>query len=589
MNGRRVPGGRASCPPARGIVPRARHRATRPLPTATMAVLLLLAFPLCASTIISSALTGRVTAGGRAAAGVTVTVTSDALQQPRTTTTSARGTYFIPALPPGEYEVTFARSGLSALSRPALVLHGRVARADAALEPSEDEESVTSTARTVSMGDTTAITTTYSAEQLDRMPIARDPMSAAAIAPRSSDAFVAIVDGVPLTYPRFLGEEIFDDVTIFRGGLPADVDLQDEYLITARTRSGGEKLSLTLRDTLSGGEHLFETTSAGRIVPRKLWFFAAGWAGDSDFRSLRRARGLTLKLTAQIGASHNFVAQHTDGEVGDFFGRASTTGTGLHYTGVAGERLVVEALAGRWDSGFFGPGEPATVANGKASYVVRDHVLSAGASHFDGESAFFVNDRWSNGRFVVNAGVRGQHGDLLPRAGVTYDIRGNGRHALVANYGEYDSSGFLTIRVGSFGYVAALGQSGIARIDVQRREHDTRTVDSAQFDARYRLFDRFEFGGNYTHTDVDTNAISLAFPEHLANAWVSAQFPVGNHEFEATVLQRYSADRGANESPTDLALRYTVPVRRVALTLAGDVAGAFGDARRTRVWLRVAY
>lgn len=513
--------------------------------------------------------------------------------------------YWIGALPPGAYEVTFSRPGLSALSRPALVQLGRVARADAALEPSDDEESVTSTARTVSVGDTTAISTHFTAAQLDRMPVVRDPYGAAELAPgRASLARDAGVDDVPLLYPYFLGEEIASEVTVFRGGLGAEVDSASESLIAMRTRSGSEELTVSLRDTLSGGEHLLESASGGRIVPQRLWFFGAGWAGDSDYRFLRRARGVSGKLTAQAGSAHNVVVHHIDAQTRGVLGDINTSATSLRYTAAAGARTTIEAMAARstWD---YAPSiaEPVTIYAAKAAYVAGDHVLSGGVSQWNHDvdaadrSSLFVNDRWSAGRWVVQAGLRYDleaDDALAPRAGITYDLRGNGRHALVATYGEYAVSNSGS-EVTSIGYVAALGQSGTARIDLQRRNDDDRArVDSVSIDARYRLFDRFEVGGNYHHARERSDFLSPLPFDDVANAWFGMQIPVGGHELSATVLQHYAAHASASHSPTDFALRYNFPIGRLGLTLAGDVTNAFSTddpaiPRRTRVWARLTY
>src|ERR1041384_856611 len=104
-----------------------------------IALLLLVATPLSAA-VSTSALTGRVTSGGKAVANATITATSATLQHERVTTTGPSGTYWLGALPPGDYEVTFASKGLQTLTRSAVVALARVARADAQLEPSEDEE-----------------------------------------------------------------------------------------------------------------------------------------------------------------------------------------------------------------------------------------------------------------------------------------------------------------------------------------------------------------------------------------------------------------------------------------------------------------
>src|SRR6185436_19390542 len=81
----------------------------RALAIATFAALLAAA---ASAEVTTATLTGRVTIGEQLGAGVLVTISSPALQGTRSTETSVEGTYTFPALPPGEYRVTFALSGL---------------------------------------------------------------------------------------------------------------------------------------------------------------------------------------------------------------------------------------------------------------------------------------------------------------------------------------------------------------------------------------------------------------------------------------------------------------------------------------------
>jgi hypothetical protein len=464
--------------------------------------------------------------------------------QPRTTTTGARGTYWIGALPPGVYEVTFSRPGLTSLTRRAIVELARVARADAALEPSEDEESVTSTVMSIGVAGTTEITTHVSDAMLDRLPIRRDPQSAALLGP---GAFalpgITLIDGSFVPANKILGEEILEQVTVIRGGLPVEYDRFSGSVVTAITRSGGEDFHLSLRDTFSRGDHLFETASGGRIVPERLWFFAAGWSGDRD------VNGIDLELAAQPGRNHNIVAEIID---------AQSSIRSLRYTGVANDRLTFEANA---DSSTL------DTLSLRSTYVFGDHVLAGGGSLLDSR-ALFVRDRFSFARWTLNAGLRYEQGeDLAPRAALTYDLRDNGRHALVATYGEYTDP---ALQLASIGYTMAIGSSGSARIDAFRRETAGTITNDVQVDGRYRIFDQFELGANYTYAD------------DAANAWFSADVRIGDHRFGATMLQRYLA----GDSATDLAVRYAIPFPRFTLMLASDLQDAF-DERVARFWARI--
>ena len=80
---------------------------------------LLCAAPLAAQATAgqTGSLRGTVRLQGEVVPGVTVTVSSPALQGSRTVQTGTNGDYIVRALPPGEYEVIFALEGAAEESR----------------------------------------------------------------------------------------------------------------------------------------------------------------------------------------------------------------------------------------------------------------------------------------------------------------------------------------------------------------------------------------------------------------------------------------------------------------------------------------
>jgi hypothetical protein len=359
-------------------------------------------------------------------------------------------------------------------------------------------------------------------------------------------------------------------------------------------------LFASLRDTLSndsGVRHLVEATTGGPVVPERLWFFAAGWSGETSPRGYD-VRGVNAKLHAQLGASNHLDGSYTDSRVRTPFSRADDSVAWLQHTAVAGTRLTWETRAARASA-------HADFLTTRASFVVPtrggDHVLTAGGTDWSDLydlRAYFVSDRWSAARWVINAGVRYEEnlhsGHVLPRLAATYDLRGNGRHALAASYGEYVTALDDSARIATLGYAAALGRGGTIRADVFHRDVDAESSNALQVDGRYRMFDRFEAGATYNYDDRDSS--------QMANAWLSAEVPLGEHEIGVTVLQRYfdayNAPRPARTvSPTDVAVRYAIPFSRVRLTLAADVVNVFeqGDEaeffipREVRFWVRLLY
>jgi hypothetical protein len=590
-------------------------RSHRRVTTLAITLLLLLTLPLSAA-ITSSALTGRVTIDGAPTPGVTVTATCTSLQQPRVTTTNARGVYWLGALPPGPCDVLFARGGTTSLTRRAEVQLARVVRADAALTLSAEEESVTSTATTNTVAETTAITTRFTGEELDRLPVRRDVSSVFGLSPSFSDA-EALIDDTPLLIPQFLGEETLEEVTVVRGAVPVDLDHQQQAVVTARTRSGGEDFTLSVRDTWStrnGGGNVLESASGGRIVSNRLWFFAAGWGGEPTDIGINRLRGLELKLTGQPLASQNLVATwiDTEGRIPAFSPNGppitfdiDSSVLSLRYTGVFGPRLTAEANAGRTEGAFNTFGLDSDFWSGKLSYRLGDHVLSAGGRRDDRlfhDNDFFASDRWATGRWTVDVGARREDEFTLPRIAATYDLHGNGTRAITASWGEYSPPVFPAIalppgtpdpfpridppRVATLGFASAIGVSGFVRADVLHiNTYSDDEYDQLQLESRYRLFDRFEVGANWQHTEIDD---APEVVDNLANAWIGAQLPLFGHEFGATLLERYVM----GETSTDIAVQFLLPVSRFGLTVAAETTDLFEQfgpeaERGFRFWVRL--
>jgi hypothetical protein len=558
-----------------------RHRFTAVLLCSCAA--LLLCSSLFAQTPTSS-LTGRVTWSGGAritafAGRATVTATSKALQFERRTTATQWGRYWLTALPPGEYEVTFARKGMQTVTKRVLIELGRVARLDAHLEESEDEESVTATGKTVNVTETTAVTTHFSDETLDRLPFPRNSITAAHLAPGS------LFPGLS----REEGQEALEQVTVFRAAIPAEHGVFPP-LVLARTRTGGEDLFLSLRGTFAeGGEHLLEAAAGGRIVPEKLWYFADVFQGSEIFINTPR-EGDEAKLTGQLGTRHNLTAA---------YGSSGIDHQYVQHIGAIGPRFTTEAVASRVESITFEETSLFLKTTFVASSEYGDHILSAGGRLNEDDapsdsSSAFLNDRWVWGRATMNLGVRHDYGRAHPRAAATFDLRGSGRHAITASLSDY-SGEFGFIRELTAGYAMAIGNTGTARIDAVRRDFGAVATEGLQADFIYSLFDRFHTGGGYAWLDINIDD-GVLYPRHIANAWAGIELPVGSHEIGVTVLGRYRASAAEfvdDELATDMAIRYTLPVARVGLTVAADVLNVFNDqslfgrGRAVRGWVRL--
>ncbi|MFP5245304.1 MAG: hypothetical protein ACLGH0_01325, partial [Thermoanaerobaculia bacterium] len=356
-------------------------------------------------------------------------------------------------------------------------------------------------------------------------------------------------------------------------------------ILSARTRSGRNEFSLSLRDTyfdaFDQSGHLYESHAGGRIIRDRLWFFAGGWSGDRDY--VRDTHGIALKLSSQLGATSNVVAQYLDSNAGNDGSDAAI----VRYTGMFGKFFTAEATGSRTsiESGPFAISENYSTA--KLSYVAGNHILTAGGGSYQGDATYFVGDRILWRGLTLDAGVRRETDRNTPRVALTYDLKGNGRHAIAASYGEYANPAFLgfpSVRAASIGYVGALGATGSARVDFIRRDFGDQTLEQMQVEARYRLFENFDAGVTYTRTGGGDFPF---FPKNIGHAWFGARFAVGSHEFGVTLLEHYGLPGFRDQWTTDVGLRYGIPFSRFRLTLAADSERLFEDARTFRFWARL--
>src|SRR5688500_13338556 len=129
---------------------------------------------------------GRVAdAQGAVLPGVTVTATSPALIQPQTTVTSETGNYRFPAVPPGEYEVSFELAGFNTLKRSGIQISlGFTANVNVELALATLQETVTvSGASPIIDTSTTRIQQNFKLEQLQSIPNGRDMWALLAVTP----------------------------------------------------------------------------------------------------------------------------------------------------------------------------------------------------------------------------------------------------------------------------------------------------------------------------------------------------------------------------------------------------------------------
>ncbi|HEX8172052.1 MAG TPA: carboxypeptidase regulatory-like domain-containing protein [Thermoanaerobaculia bacterium] len=325
-----------------------------------IALLLLAAIPAFAQTSTGT-LGGRVAAAnGAPLPGVLVTVTSPALQGARSRETSADGAYLFPALPPGTYRVTFAMSGMQTVARAAELHVGQLANVDVEMRVMIAEEITVVQANDVAM-ETPQVATNLAQEVVNALPIGRGILDVARLAAGVHDSGpgnhltingaqstdnLFVVDGAVVSENRrnqpqnLFIEDAIQETTVLTAAISAEYGRFTGGVVSVVTKSGGNEWSGSARDTLTSDrwnartpapdegarfhdiDQDFEATAGGRIVPDRLWVFAAG-------RSARRRENRTtittregfvrgndeqryeLKLTGNAGVNHTLVATYT--------------------------------------------------------------------------------------------------------------------------------------------------------------------------------------------------------------------------------------------------------------------------------------
>lgn len=298
--------------------------------------------------------------------GVTVTVTSPALQGDRTTVTDGNGLYSIPGLPPGTYTINFELVGMQTVMRENTVVPlGGAANVDATMGLATLTEAVTVTAEAPTVLVTPTAGANYTAQELDRIAVGRTPARIAELAPGVTDntpnvgqvtisgsfAYdnVFMIDGVDVndnifgTANNVFIEDAIEETQILTSGISAEYGRFSGGVINLITKRGGNSFSGAFRVNLAnpawndespleksrGTEHVdklskfFEGTLGGPIMRDRLWFFGAARRERSDTQGTLAQIGspvvtnvendrYEIKLTGTPAANHTVQGSFTD-------------------------------------------------------------------------------------------------------------------------------------------------------------------------------------------------------------------------------------------------------------------------------------
>lgn len=316
-------------------------------------------------------LTGTVRQAGAPLPGVAVTISSPQLQGTRTTVTSGNGAYNFPALPPGDYTVVFSLEGMQTMTRKANIGLVTTSRVDAEMKLASVAEAITVTASAPTVLETTQVETNMKQQDVNRLPMRRDPVGVANLAPGVttngpggntviSGAFsydnLYLVNGAVVNenlrgQPHALYiEDAIQETTVLTGGISAEYGRFTGGVVSSITKSGGNEFSGSLRDSLDNPKwtakstatqpraidkinNTYEATIGGRIIRDRLWFFTAGRLAKVSSQSSLTAvstlpnpslagytvnddrRRLEVKLTAQVTPKHSLVGSYLNNDV----------------------------------------------------------------------------------------------------------------------------------------------------------------------------------------------------------------------------------------------------------------------------------
>jgi hypothetical protein len=286
-----------------------------------MACALLLALPALSQGIPTGTLSGRVTADNQTLPGVTVSVSSPALQGKRSATTNSNGDYTIPLLPPGDYQVSFEIEGFQPAQRTIKVNAAQTADLNVAMTLAGVAETIEVVGNYETISSASESQATYSKTFIENLPMERNvhdtvllnagvndngPAGAITIAGAQSYESLFLVNGVvvnenlrgqPLTL--FI-EDAIEETTTSVSGISAEYGRFSGGVVNTITKSGGNELSGSLRTNFTNDkwaaptpvttaeriDHInkrYEATLGGWVVKDRLWYFLAGRQFKTNF------------------------------------------------------------------------------------------------------------------------------------------------------------------------------------------------------------------------------------------------------------------------------------------------------------------
>lgn len=470
----------------------------------------------------TAALTGTATSQGKGLPGVTVTLSSPSMQGTRTTVTGENGGYQFSALPPGDYKVVFELSGLQTVTKKATLQLSQTARTDADLKVAGVTEAITVTASAPAVLETPQVASTFSYKQIEELPVARTPASAALLSPGvnsntlSAAQFsisgspgydnLVMVNGVVVTenvrsqVQNLFVEDAVQETTILSGAISAEYGRFTGGVVNTITKSGGNELSGSARDTVSNAawttvtpfknpvtgvpqakptdhnDNVFEETAGGYFLKDRLWFFLSGRQAKTNVNSSSTGSSSTTNPARNLNP-FTFNDSHDQSRL-----ETKLTGMLTSKQTLVGSYLKVKETEG---DNFFPP------IYDTASLVNRELPNALTSFHYDNvlTTNFLVEGQYSRRTFAfINSGS--EFTDLVKGTLLLDRSNGNTRFNSptfcgicapeTRDNGEYLVKGSYYLNAGSLG-----NHNVVAGLD---NFHEKRFAENHQSGSDYRIF-----------------------------------------------------------------------------------------------------
>jgi hypothetical protein len=306
---------------------------------------------------------------GAVVPGVTVVVTSSALQGQRSVTTTEAGTFTLQALPPGDYQVRYDKQGFEPATRSIGVPLGGVAEQDITLQVSGITLTMTVAAPIPTPLAIPTVGQNLRQPEVEALATPRDLAGIGQLAPGVNEnapnlgqivingafAFdnsfllngVDVNDNVSGTPQSLFIEDAIQETQTLTSGISAEYGRFTGGVVNAITKNGGNRFSGSLRLNLTNPTWTTETpfekenavthegnlnqawegTVGGPILTDRLWFFGAGRVANTSISGSlpqtniphteddRNRRG-EIKVTSTMASNHTlqvgYVNNHTE-------------------------------------------------------------------------------------------------------------------------------------------------------------------------------------------------------------------------------------------------------------------------------------